>query len=396
MKFWILSNHTILTLNLLCTIIPALLFSVKREPLNWTLSALLMGGNALKNTPVQRVVNLLHERVQSEMRKKLECFVDEVEILIEKPGKIDHGDVDILYKPSEFQPLSMIEFVHSTFAPLEMVVSGPVLSFSYNTELLDPEAVSHAFVQVDLIEVENMNMSKFYFSYGDLGKILGCMTRHYGIRFGAAGLYLSVSPLVLASYNPTILKNEVVKVTLSQSPEEICAFLGLNFERWGSFTSEVEIFEWVMQSPLYNVSIFANNGNRAHRQQVQHRAMYQHFLEYSLSRVRETKEEEPVPRQCMQREALRYFQKEEVVVDMLTKASMKASRKAKFSGATLIKLGVSERGPQVALNLERFRLYVKESIAESFDDWIDSRSAEEVERCVLAFFVRTVVDEPYF
>jgi hypothetical protein len=58
---------------------------VKREPLNWTLSALLMGGNALKNTPVQRVGNLLHERVQSEIRKKLECFVDEVEILIEKP-----------------------------------------------------------------------------------------------------------------------------------------------------------------------------------------------------------------------------------------------------------------------------------------------------------------------
>jgi hypothetical protein len=59
------------------------------------------------------------------------------------------------------------------------------------------------YYQIDLIKcknLKNMISSKFYFSYGDLGGILGTILKYYGITFGSVGLWCNIKKETIKEY----------------------------------------------------------------------------------------------------------------------------------------------------------------------------------------------------
>ena len=97
--------------------------------------------------------------------------------------------MDILYVSQD--NINIINYIKEIFNPKEIYKNGDVISFSYEIN-----SFSEEYFQIDLIKCENesekLSMSKYYYSYGDLGNILGRITKKYDIRFGHKGLFINL------------------------------------------------------------------------------------------------------------------------------------------------------------------------------------------------------------
>ena len=135
-----------------------------------------MGGNALQRVKTYRKPLVEYNQIKTELLKKLADNGIKAEVVIEFPGKLDFGDIDILVDNCHNVDIREI------FNPNEIVRNGDVISFDYclsgSTEL----------IQVDFIKIPNIDMAQFYFVYGDIGGILGRITNSIGLKFGHLGL----------------------------------------------------------------------------------------------------------------------------------------------------------------------------------------------------------------
>lgn len=194
-----------------------------------------MGGKALKNTFVERknIIDYLNikQAVINILNKYIVCSV-----VRELPDKTDFGDLDILYLHDDY--INIHELVISLFKPNEIVINGNILSFDY------------CCFQIDLIKCneDNYESSQFFYSYGDLGTILGMIAKHYKLSFGCNGLYH-------VSHNPNTNKKE--KILITTCPANICYHLGLNYNTWlNGFTKNDNVIGWIFSSKLYKKDIF--------------------------------------------------------------------------------------------------------------------------------------------
>jgi hypothetical protein len=119
-----------------------------------------MGGHALKKVLASRIGLLQYNVVKSKLHEQLSSKIV-LEFLIDVPNKIDFGDIDILCQATN--NIDIVNIIKETFNTVEIVSNGDVCSFSY--QINDGEI---KYFQVDLIKSDNLKMSKFYFSYGDL------------------------------------------------------------------------------------------------------------------------------------------------------------------------------------------------------------------------------------
>ena len=162
--------------------------------------------------------------------------------LEENPDKKDFGDVDILYSHKK-DNFILIDYIKELYKPIEIVNNGVVLSFSYN--------YNDNYVQVDFIKCKNLVHSKYYYSYGDVGLIIGQIVNYYGLKFGHDGLFIKLTSKHIG-YNDDIAD----KLELSCDFENICKFFDLDFSLWGNFTSENQIFNWFSKSKYFTKNIF--------------------------------------------------------------------------------------------------------------------------------------------
>lgn len=100
-------------------------------------------------------------------------------------------------------------------------------------------------------------MSKFYFSYGDIGGIIGRLTQYKSIIYGSKGLWvcpnqktinkiLSMGKINLQTSQKLIAKSIQSNIFLTNKPDEICKFIDLDWETWtNGFGSKEEIFIWL-------------------------------------------------------------------------------------------------------------------------------------------------------
>ena len=142
----------------------------------------------------------------------------------ETPGKTDFGDIDIIY--TQNKDINIHNIVTTLFNPQEIVVNAHVLSFAFSFSqqcTSDPvgcQVATKEYYQIDLISSDNLEMSKFYFSYGDIGMILGTILKHYNIKLGEMGLVIDVmDETVKAIYGNDEKITTSNKLHLSSSPK---------------------------------------------------------------------------------------------------------------------------------------------------------------------------------
>lgn len=319
-----------------------------------------MGGNALRQTYTVRKPRVEYETIQSTVVSRLRNASIVVEIIYSVPGKQDFGDLDLLVCAST----SLLRHVIITeFKPNEIVThGGSVISFDFES------------FQIDLIQVDYIPMAQFYFSYGDMGHIIGKMMSVCKLKFGHTGLWLHLTQ----DDNQEVVV--VPNVELSNDPGAICEFLGLDYSIWcrHSFANQFEVFNWVMTSKYFNRDVFYYDDLR-HMSRAHKRPMLLEFYNYIGISPYQQIHGHCLFQPNLQTHALHFFHKEAQVQQKLQDMEQKRELKNKFNGRMFLACGVAPK--KVGEFIRRFQA----SIDTNFDEYLTNHSRDEIAQQVANF-----------
>ncbi len=314
-----------------------------------------MGGHALKNIKTVRMSLITYNKIKKEICDKLNNEI-KIDFLFDNPDKTDFGDLDILYKSEPH--INMYDYITKIFIPKEIVKNGDVISFSYNI-------TNDEYAQIDFIKSSNFDMSKFFFSYGDLGLLVGKMVKHYELSFGDRGLFIK------NIYNQNIYLND--------NPKEICDYLNLNYNKWGQFKTEIEIFNWLSTCNLCHKDIFIS-GNYEHRHKVETRPMYNRFIEWL--NINMTNKEYIIENK--QSNAILYFNKQHVIDELEKENIIKQERKNKFNGKKILELNVIKNEKELGNFIKNFKEFITSKHTD-FDLWIDNNEISSIDNEIINY-----------
>ena len=370
-----------------------------------------MGGHALKKVNASRIGLLQYNELKTDLYKQLSSKL-ELEFLIDVPNKIDFGDIDILYKYKSKNSFSnIIDIIKQTFNPIEIVPNGDVCSFAYQITSNDGEI---KYFQVDLIKSTNLEMSKFYFSYGDLGGIIGRIAQYIGLKYGSAGLWVFPNSQTIGEFLhleqnleftnnlktqlktqlnyddvdlDAIVKAQYSNIVLTSNPQIICEYLGLDYNKWiGGFISKNDIYEWIIESKFFNPTKFKVL-NCAGMQRANKRPMYQDFLQYIFKDEPNFVIEKGNSNINLQLDTLEHFTKLKELEDMIIKVMDNLVRKHKFNGSKLIQLGIRDK--QIPICIKEFKkklgLGTNSNSVNEFNNWLDLNDLTTIDNILKNF-----------
>jgi hypothetical protein len=327
-----------------------------------------MGGNAISNAI--RLEKQYYNHVSEGMETILKQTYPNAKIktIPSYAEKESFGDLDILISGVDVGTLR--EFCQQALNAKEIHSNGNVISFGLDiTSLLMKEAV----FQVDLITVpeEDFDFALNYFSYNDLGNLIGQTAHGIGLKFGHDGLWYKY-----------IIETELVK--------EICItkdfFVALDILDYSradflrGFRSLEDIFHYTVSSEFFTTWNYQlENRNAAGRVRDKKRKTYTAFLEWmkdknlpseqkfrNLGLLLSAHRDHGVALQFMYA-TLDYFRAERVRV--------------KFNGAY-----VGEWTGLTGKELGSFMAAYRGDDKESFMKKMDSMSGEEIEIEVKQFY----------
>lgn len=235
-----------------------------------------MGGNALAPYGARRFDRAEYLVLAKEVKDLLRPIVTDgcvVEIL-SYGSKASFGDLDlVIQKLSPEQKAKVLELFpdghvdnmpNNVTAPLTWVLS-----------------VIYKGLQVDLIQPEpdDVRTSLVYYSYNDLGNLMGVIFKQFGLKYGHKGLYL----------NLTEGTTKYGEILISKDPNKIFDFIGLNYLRFKiGFETLEEVFDFVINSPWFSPDLYQfENVNATSRIRDKKRSSYRAFLLY-LSHRKDT------------------------------------------------------------------------------------------------------------
>ncbi len=233
-----------------------------------------MGGKALKNTETQRLERADFERVSADVVAGLQAAVPDARVRVIPAyfSKQDFGDLDVLVESEPLQAAGGGELLNrlavERFHAKELFKNGNVLSFDYRST---PEQTTPGF-QVDVITQsrESFDFALSYFSFNDLGNLIGRTAHKQGCSFGHDGLWYYFRD---GDY-------KFREVLLTMDFDEALRYLGYEPARFHQgFEGLVDIFEYVSGSRFFNRDIFLlENRNYQSRVRDRKRPTYTKFL----------------------------------------------------------------------------------------------------------------------
>lgn len=219
-----------------------------------------MGGHALNQLKTERKNKSDYNRICFEVKQRCSSFTKRSEVIPSYFNKIDYGDADILIIENTE---NLKESIISEFHPRQIVHNGNCYSFDYEN------------FQIDLIQTndELFESSLNYYSYNDLGNLIGRIAHKFGLKYGHNGLTLPIRKTD-SHLGETI--------TVSRDTRKILDFLGFDAETFFNGFFEVEdIFNYVTSSKYFNSSIFSyENLNHINRVRNRKRKVYDNFLKW--------------------------------------------------------------------------------------------------------------------
>lgn len=220
-----------------------------------------MGGNALKKCETVRLSAKDYFVIKDELDKTFHALGYKAIAIPAYSTKESFGDIDILV--SDDIGTNRFESVLLNLKPKEMVKNGNVYSLEYKN------------FQVDLILTphEDMTASYIYFSYNDLGNLMGRIAHKQGIKFGHRG----------TSYVfRDDLGNVVEEFKITNLFHVFCSAFNFSIERYNKgFNTLEDIFEFVAASKYFNPDIYLlDNLNHKSRVRDSKRKTYNTFLKW--------------------------------------------------------------------------------------------------------------------
>lgn len=180
-------------------------------------------------------------------------------------NKETHGDIDVLVSER-----NAIIYLMSNAARNGLETMGTKQSTSGLNVLFSYEGQQF---QVDFnLSGSNFDFAYGYFSYNDLGNLIGRITYRQGLKFGHDGLW----------YIHRRGDRVVTEVLLTSSFFEALEFLGFDVERWqDGFDDLTDIFDYVISSKFFEGSAYPlEHRNHKARTRDRKRKTYTAFLKY--------------------------------------------------------------------------------------------------------------------
>lgn len=330
-----------------------------------------MGGNALMIS-TQRADQETFFKIQGHVCGLLPLFFSgsKIAAIPAYKEKATFGDLDILISKSLIhkQPDwvdQLIEFLKKNFGTTEFFKNGDVLSFDYH----QPDT---GFVfQVDLIFIseDRFEYALSYFSYNDLGNLIG-RTAH------KAGLAHKHDGLVYYVRDGDYLADEIL---LTTDYKKALVFLGYDptvFEK--GFVSLEDIFKYVAGSKYFNADIFLlENRNTIAKARDKKRKTYMEFLKWCAAHPELPKFTYPAEKSAWLPVIAKEFPEfEQALAKVWEKVNNNRAAKLKFNGEAVSKITGFKEKPLGAFIQSFKRQFESES---EFQSWILASSQEEIE-----------------
>ena len=215
-----------------------------------------MGGDALP-FPTQRLSPDRYKDVSQRLLALLSTHYALVCIPAPCPGKASYGDVDLLVAvPLADRPFEP----EAQLGSRAVYRNGPTLSFEFEGHQADVISVSES----------TFDVARLFYSYGDVGMVVGMMLTAAGLKFGCKGLFLA-----RAGHS---------QLQLSSDRGSILAWLGLSEAEWlAGFEDEQAVFAWLCSCRWFHPSLFRTrpeSWKHNTRRALSARPMFVHFVQY--------------------------------------------------------------------------------------------------------------------
>jgi hypothetical protein len=278
-----------------------------------------MGGNALKNVVTRRYARAEYYLLKERILTKLQGRIEQYDVPKEFPCKESFGDLDVLLVcPSSIDIQDLIE---ELFHPTEINHNGDVYSFDFEEFQID-------FILISKDQFENAIV---YFSYSDLGGLIGNVCHKIGLKYGIQGLWMNVHT---KEFDPTTTSSKLI---LSTNVPQIFGFLGYDYQRYyEGFENEKEFFQWIVSGKYFRRFYFDEDQlNHAHRQRTSKRPIYIKFISYlneqAMPKLELTEDKDEYIRTIRQ-QALIYFDKQQEYDQGINTRSEKRHYREKYNG----------------------------------------------------------------
>lgn len=226
-----------------------------------------MGGQALLKYGIET------RRVDGEEYCEILSFVKEVfpkgrEIYYYRSKK-NFGDCDYLVVNSFNNDIKNI--IIKNFKPTKIHFNSGVYSFDYKN------------FQIDIITKpkEQLDIAQVYFSWNDLGNLMGRAYYKMGLKYGSQGLVFPIRQRLFQEVDEG--SDHVIKeLILSLNPREIFEFMGYDYDRWlKGFNTLEDIFIYTCSTPYFSAENFAfENLSHQNRTRNKKRPTFCAFLEW--------------------------------------------------------------------------------------------------------------------
>lgn len=223
-----------------------------------------MGGNALKQFGIEskRITKGEYQKVWDHVKLLLQNpkYGFEYELIPSYANKPDFGDMDVLVSEwDENIQKDILKHLDSK----AYYKNGSCLSAEYNGFQID-------FIHAPL---EHFDFSLNYYSYNDLGNLIGRVAHKMGLKFGHDGLHYVLRD------GTHVLKT----ITLTTTFIEALSFLRYDYRKFydGDFLELEDIFKYASSSPYFNKKIYnLDNRNAISRERDRKRKTYMEFLKW--------------------------------------------------------------------------------------------------------------------
>jgi hypothetical protein len=243
-----------------------------------------MGGRALKNeygdVITKRVdaesFEIISKRVISIFKKEFPNRMCECPKFYRQ--KSDFGDIDILFQAVGCE-VDLEQFIADHFHPRCTIVGRPNGSSKLDYE---NKVISFDYIgcQIDVIctSQSNFKTSFEYFSWNDLGNLIGRIAFKFGLKYGVNGLTLPIYEVNDKGINVDFIE----EIEVSRDTKTILHFLGFDYNVYkDGFDTLEDIFKFVASSKYFNRNLFSlNNRNSKSRVRDTKRSTYKQFLEW--------------------------------------------------------------------------------------------------------------------
>ena len=214
--------------------------------------------------------------------------------ILETPEQTYFNELTILVKLKSQNPIEIV----SKFNPREKMCNRNIYSFDYCLP------GNHEPIQVNFIDVQNLAMAQFYYSYRDVNTIISRLANSTGITYGSTGLLLNLYKNTVLPQKASVCLETLGEIFLSDCPSEICQFFGLDYSTWvAGFTKKTQIFNWLISSPYFQRDLFMIQSRSTKKQ------LLNDFVQFLKTVSDKTYSDELNPFINLQKTAIEYFDK---------------------------------------------------------------------------------------